>query len=244
MDLRLKVPFSMSICASRDSGKTYFVKELLKHQNKLLNLNFSHVYWVSKFFHNDLFAELKSIPGVTIEFILKEIPKFETYNKQTENTLICIDDFLCEASKLSTVQHLFLYGRHQNFSVCFISQNIYHQTNIFREIKNNTDYFVLFSNRRNRKQIMSLATQLYPDNPKFFYAAHQDATAENFGHLLTDCKTNTVELLCVRSKIFSNTPIVYVPKQIQSNTNQFTTRKRKRNQYNKSAKKRIITRAF
>ena len=54
-------------------------------------------------------------------------------------------------------------SHHQNISVIFMTQNIFHQGKTARTISLNTQYMVLFENARDPQQIKTLAKQMYPD---------------------------------------------------------------------------------
>ncbi len=51
----------------------------------------------------------------------------------------------------------------------------------------NTHVIVLFANKYDESQVMTLGKQLYPKNVKGFLEAYEDATAQPFGYLVIDC---------------------------------------------------------
>ena len=60
MEGRLIAPFSMSIFASRQSGKTVFTKNLLLNQNRLITPPFKKVIWIYKTWQDEVFNELQN----------------------------------------------------------------------------------------------------------------------------------------------------------------------------------------
>ncbi len=77
-------------------------------------------------------------------------------------------------------------------------------------------------NPRDRAQIIALASQIYPNQTKFFIEAFNDATKIQYGYIKVDMKQDTPDKLRVQTRItpeelppdckFSICPIVYIPK--------------------------------
>ena len=211
MEGRLIAPFSMSIFASRQSGKTVFTKNLLLNQNRLITPPFKKVIWVYKTWQDEVFAELQNQSLFEIEFAT-DLPDVTT---KQENTVIIIDDLMVEAAQNDQVQALFTRGRHLNLSVIYLAQNLFHKGKHSRDMSLNTDYMVLFKNTRDASQIMHLSRQMYPHNPKFLTWAFHDATKEPYSYLFLDLKPYTDESLRVRSNILNvHYQMVYIPKSI------------------------------
>ena len=108
MDARLVTPFSMGVFASRLSGKSVFIKNLLLQQNRMISTPFKKVIWVYKSWQDELFKQLLSQTLFEIDF-LDDLPNFDAMGKQ-ENTLIVIDDYMNEASNSMQVKSLFTRG--------------------------------------------------------------------------------------------------------------------------------------
>ena len=122
---------------------------------------------------------------------------------------------MAEASDNNQVQGLFTRGRHMNFSVIFLAQNLFHQGKYSRSMALNTDYMVMFKNVRDKSQIGHLARQMYPSNPKFLSWAYQDATKDSYGYLFLDLKPYTNESLRVRTAILNKShQTIYIPKNL------------------------------
>ena len=73
MEGRLLAPFSMSIFASRESGKTVFTKNLLLNQERLIYPPFKKVLWLYKTWQESL-NELQN-NNFEIEFV-NDLPNF------------------------------------------------------------------------------------------------------------------------------------------------------------------------
>ena len=123
--------------------------------------------------------------------------------------LIIIDDLMEEASARDDVKHLFTRGRHENASVAFLTQNLFHKSKHSRDMAINADYLVLFKNPRDGSTITNLGRQM--QNGKFLQEAFRQATREPFTHLFVALRSATDERLRFRSNVFDAHPIVYTP---------------------------------
>ena len=210
---KFMTPFSMGVYGRRESGKTHFVTELLIQQEKLIKDPFKKVIWINKSFQKDVYEKLILANQFEVEF-LDDLPNFDAMGKQI-NTIVILDDMLSEASRNDQVSALFTRGRHLNFSVIFLSQNLFHQGKYSRDISLNTDYMVLLKNTRDLNQIKTLAQQMYPHVKNFLPWAYHDAVEkEKFSHLILDLKPYTNSVMRVRAKIFDMFPIVYIPRNL------------------------------
>ena len=68
--------------------------------------------------------------------------------------VVVLDDLLQEASDNSQVSSLFTRGRHLNFSVIFLSQNLFHQGKHSRDISLNKGYLILYKNPRDASRTL------------------------------------------------------------------------------------------
>ena len=212
MEGRLQAPFSCTVFASRESGKTTFTKNLLLNQVRMVSPPFERVVWVAKYPQAWLETQLKS-QNFEVLF-LNEIPQDVREITNGKSTCLVLDDCMAEASSSQLVQELFTGGRHVQISPILLAQNLYFQGKTARNIALNSDYIVLFRNNRDQSQINRLAGQMYPKNRQFFHWAYTEATAEPFGYLFLDLKQRTDPSLRVRSNILGPFQNIYVPKSM------------------------------
>ncbi|KAF4529357.1 hypothetical protein B566_EDAN017369 [Ephemera danica] len=115
--------------------------------------------------------------------------------------LVVIDDQMREASE--QVVDLFTKGsHHRNLSIIFITQNVFHQGKGQRDISLNSHYLIAMKNPRDRQQILHLARQICPENPRYVQESFADSTSIPYGYLLFDMKQDTPDEYRLRSKIF------------------------------------------
>ena len=186
MDTRWKPPWTCTLSGPTGCGKTVFVKKFLKCIDRLSDTHFERI-------------------------ILNYGEWQSGYRDLGKPKLIIIDDLMRESSSGGAIVNLFTKGsHHNNLSLIFITQNIFHQGKGQRDISLNAQYIVIFRNLRDRAQICHLARQVYPENPRFLEEAYQDATSQAFGYLLLDLKQTTAENCRFRTCIFPVDEYQYV----------------------------------
>ena len=75
-----------------------------------------------------------------------------------------------------------------------------------------TQYFtIIFSCPRIDRFPITLNKQIYPDEPKFFLSAHNQATNKSYGYIILDLNQNKREDLRVITGNFENEINVYLP---------------------------------
>ena len=204
--LQLHHPFTSIIAGPTGSGKSYFVRDVLKQRKDVIHPAPDHTVW----FYGVYQSLYDEIPDVTF---VEGIPSnFRDHIRG--KTLFIIDDLMAECGSDTKLSHLFTRGSHHwNLSVIFIAQNIFHKGKEMREISLNAHYLFLFKSRRDVNQVVHLGRQLYPSKTKFFQEVYLDATKKPYGYLLVDLKPETNEDLRLRTNILpGQTQIVYQPR--------------------------------
>lgn len=183
-------PFNCIIAGPTMSGKTYFLKEVLKFKDALITPSPSKIIycykeWQSTFdtFKQEI-SEIKFINGI--------IGYDELDDQNTK--LVIFDDLMKECIESENVMNIFTVGsHHKNTSTFFITQNIFSQGKFARDISINSNYMVIFRNPRDQQQIQILSRQMYPDNSKFIIESFRDSTKNPYGYLFIDLKQSTEE---------------------------------------------------
>ena len=215
MDTRCKHLWSYTLSGPTGCGKTIFVKKFLKYIDRFSDTHFERMIpyygeWQSGY--RDL--------GKDFEF-REGLPQNTDWLNDPKPNLIIIDDLMRKSSSGGAIVNLFTKGsHHNNLSVIFIIQNIFHQGKGQRDISLNAQYTLIFRNLRDRAQIRHLARQVYPENPRFLEDAFQDATTQAFGYLLLDLKQTTADNCRFRTCIFADDEYqyVYVPRKQMTNS--------------------------
>lgn len=194
---RFQQPFTALCAGPTQVGKSWFLKDLLKFRNEMFNPPPDKVIWFYGIYQI-LFNEMDDVTFV------EGLPtNFKEY--LGDNSLIIIDDLMEEVGSDKRLTYLFTKGcHHLNVSVIFITQNLFHKGKEMRGASLNTQYLILFKNRRDQSQIMHLGRQLYPGHSKFFQEVFNDATKKPFSYLLIDLRNQTDENMRLRIQILPN----------------------------------------
>ena len=73
-ELKFKHPFSMLLTGARRTGKTYFIKTLLREATNFITPQIDKVFWFAPSRQNDLFEVMKAYTiGYSITFV-KDLP--------------------------------------------------------------------------------------------------------------------------------------------------------------------------
>ena len=208
--MELQHPFSMLVAGGRKAGKTEFTKQLLRFSSHLISPPPDRIVWCYSKHQPQLYQELISINS-EIEYVEGIPVDLDAMFDRSKNNLIVLDDMMDEASKDEKVSQLFSRGRHDNLSVIFLTQNLFHKNQ--RSISLNSDYMVVFKNARDQSQIQHLARQFMPTNSKFLTWAYKDATEKPHSYLFLDLTPTMEDQYRVRANILpSDDPhYVYIP---------------------------------
>ena len=209
MEITLKHPFSMMIAGGRKAGKTEFTKRLLT--SHLIEPKPERIVWCYAKHQPDLYKQLlANIPS--IEYIDGIPTDLENMFDRNQANLIIFDDMMDEVTQDVRIAQLFSRGRHDNLSVIYLTQNLFHKKQ--RNISLNSDYMVIFKNARDQSQIQHLAKQFMPNNTKFLMDAYRNATQSPFSYLLLDLTPSTEDKYRIRSNVFEEPQYVYIPNKL------------------------------
>ena len=110
--------------------------------------------------------------------IVGELKKFSS----DRSALVIFDDML-NSNNLDQVAELFsVESRHNNISAIFLTQKLFLNNDYFRQISQNSDYFVIFKNPRNSSEIRALSSQMTPGSMDLI-EIYKEATQEPFSYL-------------------------------------------------------------
>jgi len=91
MDVRFKHPFTALVSGPTGSGKSYFVRDLLRHRSQLIDTPIHEIIWCYGEWQS-LYAEMKKEMSINFhEGILEHLPTDD------KPRLVIIDDLMREA---------------------------------------------------------------------------------------------------------------------------------------------------
>ena len=192
-------PSTITLCGMSCSGKTYFVKRLIKEN--AFDVKPKKIFWFYGIFQND-FESMENV-----EFF-KGLPDSFDHCFDGDPVLIVIDDLQDVATKSTQVENLFCRAMHHaNATICYLTQNLYYQGKNARNIGLNSHFNVLFKNQRGITQIQTLAKQTGLSN---LVHAYKDAMKDKYGYLVVDLCPHSSDDFRLRTHIFpGEDPIIY-----------------------------------
>ena len=213
-DLLLKSPSVITVAGSTSSGKTTFVKTLLRNPSMWEEDPQSILYCYSVY--QPLYEELENaLPNIRFHKNLPSEDDIKDFGDPLKHNIIVIDDLMNCATNSPVMLDLFCqFSHHLRLSVIYITQNIYHSGKCSRSLNLNSHYFILFKNKRDMQQISVLARQIFPHESGVLTESFEDATSLPFGYLLVDLHPASKSNIMLRSKIFPHDlGIVYLPRK-------------------------------
>ena len=165
----LKVPFTMLVAASSNSGKTHLVRDMIINHYRLFERPIDEIVWLyhPRAFDEELMQQLKRDLNVPIRFIegfpskaIEEGSLFNADNKAVK--LLVVDDLVATALRTPIFLELHtIMSHHNNICVVGIMQNLHADTPSQRQMINNIirnlSYIVLFPDRRNLGALKQIA---------------------------------------------------------------------------------------
>ena len=206
-DIRFKTPFNLIVSGMSGSGKTTWVKNLLKLKDQIFEKEPAQVILFYKAMQ-DIYLEMENegLISKTINVNTSDFPTLEelqnmVHEYKDNGSLLIFDDIMTDIS--TDFENMFCnLSHHENASIIFLTQNLFYKNKSFRTMSLNSHYMVLMKNDRDKQQISILARQFSPNNSNFIIQAYEEATKNPYDYLLLDFRPSTPQNLRVRSRIF------------------------------------------
>lgn len=206
-------PFTMLLAGPSGCGKTYFVSSLVKRCRDKISPPIDRVIYAYHQYQPATFQDLERDSPVPVEFVESLELIAERPGKKDTNVFLIVDDYMGDKTVETQVAEYFTKkSHHQNTSVAYMAQNVFHTSPQHRTISLNSHYMFLGKNPRSADQILRLALQVFPKKHHFLREAYEDATKEPYGYLFLDFKQTTPNERRVRTRVLDDHPIIYVPR--------------------------------
>jgi Poxvirus A32 protein len=199
--LMLRHPFTSIVCGPTGSGKTDLIRAIINsHVETIyieLNDRYLNVLWCFGVYQDQYEIPLSN----TIITYYKGIPSAAEIASIRPDVIV-FDDLQLEVADNPEISNLFTRGSHHlNISVFLLVQNLFQKGKAMRNSSLNAQYIFLLKNVRDRRQIITFASQMFPGDTKHFMESYNLATGSNFGYLLIDLKNDTPDAVRLRSKV-------------------------------------------
>ena len=152
--------------------------------------------------------------------MFNEVPNYENLkkllypHKNSTGSLIVLDDCLQDLSNV--IQTIFTeLSHHLKVSCLLLSQNLFFQNRIYRNLSLNCHILIVFMTPRDMTQVATLSRQISPESPQFLIQSFLDATKYGYGYICMDFCQETNDLIRFKTKILPNElpVVVYVKKK-------------------------------
>ena len=165
--------FSLLVVGPTQSGKKYFVQQILKHNRIVYEEQKSiRIFWYYNHWQ-ECYEKLKKSLGKSIRFErgVPELSEDLCEINPRYNNIIILDDLMAEATDSPVVSRLFTQGRHRNASVILLLQNMFPKGKYNTDISRNAQYLALFRSPSYRKQIGIIGERMFDKNRVHFMNA-------------------------------------------------------------------------
>ena len=125
-----------------------------------------------------------------------------------------VDDLMTEIGDNKQFAELFtIDSRKNNFSLFFITHNLFYQGKYMRTISLNSKYIIIMKNARGKSQLSVLCRDIFPGKHKYLIDSYLEATSKHFGNLRIDCTSEKPDEFRLSSELENNknAPVFYLP---------------------------------
>jgi hypothetical protein len=180
-------------------GKTTFVYNLLQNAENFCSVPPKFVIY----FYNvwqEIYKEMKE-KGLVNIFIKDNSDLLDQIKRHANiNSLIIFDDMI-NTSNMKQIAELYTVQiRHRNLNAIFLSQKLFISDDFFRQISQNSDYFVVFKNPRNSTDIRTLSSQMTGNNQ--LLQIYEAATKEPYSYLFINLTQECIKHVKFLSALF------------------------------------------
>jgi len=216
MDLRLQTPARIILLGPSMSGKSTWLLELLKNQEKTFKEEFDFIVYCTGIEQPEFEKKLKEYfsPDLKIFYNLpteKILTKKLFINKK--NPCIILDDMASEIKNTKILSDLFTkISHHTNLTVILTVQTLFWPGESMKIANRNATHFIIFKSPREGQGIRLLSRQIFPSTYKCMIDAYEKVTETPFACLVVDLTPSCHKHYRLRSNIFSDDNYsVFVP---------------------------------
>ena len=200
-------------------GKTSFAVNLIRYRRILFDEDIKKIIIVTPH-EQSIFYELKENEGKENVDILNKLPTYEQIENladrhKNHGLILLLDDVMEEMDSKLQLSRIFTQLCHHKHLTCILCvQNLFFQSNDYRNMSLNTSYLSLFNNPKDVRQISTLGGRMDPGNTNRFVDAYRRATAKPYSYLFIDYRQETPNFMRLRTNILptDKEPMtIYVP---------------------------------
>ena len=195
-NFRFQHPMSILVVGPTNSGKTYFVDQLLSNLNEKMKFKNPNLKCRISWFYGQwqqCYSNMQKKLGKGIRFV-QGLPEYNDDLGDIDirfNHILVLDDLMLQAKDSAIVSKLFTQGRHRNASVILMLQNAFPKGKFNTDISRNAQYMILFKSPADRKQIEIISQRIFPKEQNKFMSIYNKETDKQHGYILVDNTPST-----------------------------------------------------
>ena len=221
-DFKFQHPMSILVVGPTNSGKTYFVDQLLSNLNEKMNFKNPNLKCRISWFYGQwqqCYSDMQRKLGKCIRFV-QGLPEYNDDLGDIDirfNHILVLDDLMLQAKDSTIVSKLFTQGRHRNASVILMLQNAFPKGKYNTDISRNAQYMILFKSPADRKQIEIISQRIFPKEQNTFMSIYNKETDKQHGYILVDNTPSTRRDSQIVTDIFTITQKISISGGVDEN---------------------------
>ena len=197
MSIKLYANSNILVIGSSGSGKTTAVLKII--EEKLIEpmpKKIFYLYGAHQPFMDDM-TNIEFAKGLDLSVI----------NNYKGPKLLIIDDLILELNK-ELANHFIAGSHHKQTATIFITHSLYLNNELYRLISNNSQYILLFKNKRNFSQVSRLGRQILGEDYGRLVEAYK--YVKSFEFVLLSFHPLVPDDLLVTTDFFKTCPSVFI----------------------------------
>jgi len=206
----INFPENILICGPSGCGKSTFVEKLLATPH-IWDKPIDKIFYCYGIQSENVNRISKAYPQATlIEGLPPNLDKPLEMFSPKQNNLLIFDDLTSETQNNPTFTNFLIRGAHHS-NCCLISLEhfLYSDSKERRKQAPHWHQIILFRNRRNVRQISTLAKQAALGDPKLVQWAYNDATNKPYSYFILDLRNNTLDNMRLLTGVLEEPLYVY-----------------------------------
>jgi len=204
------------VAGPSSSGKTYYVKKLILNADEVFQEPPKEILYFMQY-NQPAYQDLKTSLGDKISFYdtfpedYQNIFGWSTRSPDSPPLLVVLDDLFEVIIKRPDVLKLFTgIGHHLHITVILLSQFIFGDSTLYRQINKQLTHMLIFPSVRYRSGLKTLSSQVF-GNAKFLSLVAEDIRKQDpFRPMLWDLKPQQKEYLRTRAGTLADQMPVFV----------------------------------
>ena len=200
--MRLLANSNILVIGASGSGKTTTIMKIVREElispmpNKIYYLYEAHQAFMDTW-NNENKQKIEFVHGLKLDVI-------DAYDGPK---LLILDDLMLELNK-EMAQHFIAGSHHKQTTTIFVTHSVFLNNENYRLISQNTQYMILFKNKRNLSQVNTLARQILGKDDRRLMEAYKYIGPYQF--VLLSFHPRVPEELLVTTDYFTSCPNVFL----------------------------------